>query len=157
MIEARIAGALNILREKIPDSIKWAIAGSCNLALRGMDVSVHDIDIVTDKDGAYAIEKLFPPARTRKVESSVSGRIRSYFGGVMLDNVSVDIIGDSQFQQLDGSWTPVRDMDACWETMDINGKSLPLLRLEEEYEGYRNLGRLTQAAQILKYLKGTRF
>jgi hypothetical protein len=156
MIEARIAGALSILREKIPDSIKWAIAGSCNLALRGMDVRVHDIDIVTDKDGAYAIEKLFPPARTRKVELSASGKIRSHFGGIMLDDVSVDIIGDSQFQQLDGSWTPVRNMDTCRDTMDLNGKSLPLLHLEEEYEGYRNMGRLTQAAMILKYIKGTR-
>lgn len=156
MIEARFAEALSILQAKIPDSVKWAVAGSCNLALRGMDVRVHDIDIATDKDGAYAIEKCFSPARAQSVELSTSGKIRSYYGIINIGNVKVDIIGDSQLQQLDGSWTPVRDLGTCREMIDHNGQPLPLLSLEVEYEGYRFMGRLTQAAKILQHLKGMR-
>ena len=156
MIEARIARVLKTLQEKIPAGIKWAVCGSCNLALRGLDVNVHDIDLATDKEGAYAIVDLFPPASVTRVELSTAGKERSYHGGMNIGSVAVDIIGDSQFLQADDTWSPVRDLDTCYEMIDFMEQPLPVLKLTEEYEGYRNIGRLERAAQILKYLKQTR-
>lgn len=36
--------------------ILWAITGSTGFALRGLPFTPQDIDLQTDKDGAYALE-----------------------------------------------------------------------------------------------------
>lgn len=36
--------------------IRWVVTGSLGLSLQGMDMEVHDIDIQTDKAGAYDID-----------------------------------------------------------------------------------------------------
>ena len=34
----------------------WAVTGSLGFALQGMDIPINDIDLQTDKNGAYQIE-----------------------------------------------------------------------------------------------------
>ena len=36
----------------------WVVTGSLGMALQGMDIEVHDIDIQTDEQGASEIEGL---------------------------------------------------------------------------------------------------
>ncbi len=58
--------------------IRWALVGSSGLALRGVDVEPHDIDILTDEGGAYGIDRLLsefsPSARSRSPRPPGSGR-----------------------------------------------------------------------------------
>ena len=37
--------------------VAWAVTGSLGMALQGVPVTVHDIDIQTDEKGVYEIER----------------------------------------------------------------------------------------------------
>jgi hypothetical protein len=54
------------------------LTGSLNLALQGVPVEINDIDVLTDKVGAYEIENCFSEYETRKAAFSSAERIRSY-------------------------------------------------------------------------------
>src|SRR5216684_3425893 len=43
--------------------IDWAITGSCNLALQGVLVEPIDLDVQTDRAGAYAIKRESAPTK----------------------------------------------------------------------------------------------
>jgi hypothetical protein len=47
----------------------WVITGSLGMALQGMDIDVHDIDIQTNKEGAYEIESKLKQFSTTPVSS----------------------------------------------------------------------------------------
>ena len=40
-------------------SVLWVVTGSLGMALQGMPVTVHDIDLQTDAAGAYKIAHIF--------------------------------------------------------------------------------------------------
>jgi len=45
---------LRKLYERLKDSnVNWVVTGSLGFALQGVPVEPHDIDIQTDKEGAY--------------------------------------------------------------------------------------------------------
>jgi len=54
---------LNVLRKIYSRlqgrQLNWVITGSLGMALQGMELNVHDIDIQTYRQSAYEIEKLF--------------------------------------------------------------------------------------------------
>ena len=54
---------LNVLRQihaRLSNTdVNWVVTGSLGFALQGVPVQPHDIDIQTDKAGAYEIERLF--------------------------------------------------------------------------------------------------
>ena len=56
------------------------------------------IDLQTDVAGAYAIEHALADKSCRKVEYSAAERIRSHFGALAIDGVTVEIMGDIQKQ-----------------------------------------------------------
>ena len=37
----------------------WVVTGSLGMALQGVDIEVHDIDIQTNQHGAHEIENIF--------------------------------------------------------------------------------------------------
>lgn len=87
--------------------IEWVVTGSLGLVLRGLDVTVRDIDLQTDREGAYAIAARLAggaedasesdsPAAPRPIARVVepvaprdSGWIRSHFGALEVDSVRV--------------------------------------------------------------------
>jgi len=70
-----------------------AIAGSLGLALQGLDVSVNDIDLQTDQEGAYKIQKAFRDAIVRNLTFSEADITRSYVGELKVHGVKVEIMG----------------------------------------------------------------
>jgi hypothetical protein len=101
MIDSDYLDAIRIIAQRLEGTaINWAITGSCSLALQGVAVVVHDIDLRTDTDGAYAIEQLFLAHSTRKVVYTASETIRSHFGALAINNVPIEIIGDAQIRRL---------------------------------------------------------
>lgn len=60
--------------------IIWAITGSTAFALQGLPFVPKDIDLQTNKYGAYEVEKLFVNNIRKKVEFSSTEKIRSHSG-----------------------------------------------------------------------------
>ena len=76
--------------------LNWGVTGSLGFALQGVDNEVHDIDIQTDYDSAYAIQTLFADFMTREVKFSSTHQIRSHLGAFEMDGIVIEIMGDIQ-------------------------------------------------------------
>jgi len=148
---------LNVLRKiyirLIDKQVNWVITGSLGMALQGMDVKVHDIDIQTNKNGAYDLETTFLEYQVNPVSFVQSERIRSYLGILEIDGIKIEIMGDIQKLLDDNIWEePVKvENHRCW--VEIFEMRVPVLSLEYEYQAYLKLGRNEKAEMIRKWLQ----
>ena len=154
MIKSSFSKVLHKIYSHLNTSdVNWAITGSLGFALQGMDVEVHDIDIQTDKSGAYEIERRFSSYVVRHVEFSPSERIQSYFGEMNIDGIKVEVMGDIQKRIPDGTWEDPIDICSKRYFINYNGLSIPVISLEYECEAYYKLGRTEKADEIRRYLE----
>ena len=135
-------------------SINWALTGSFGFALQGMPVKPNDIDIQTDKEGAYEIERHFSEFITKRVIFSSTERIRSHFGELMIDGIKVEIMGDIQKRLDNGSWENPVDLEHHKRVVEVEGMQIPVLSLEYEYQAYLKLGRVDKAEMLRNWLQG---
>jgi hypothetical protein len=135
-------------------NVNWVITGSLGFALQGVPVEVNDIDIQTDKEGAYEIERQFSEFVIRKVTFSSTDKIRSHFGTLMIDGIKVEIMGDIQKRLDDGSWEDPVNLEKYKKFVEIQGMKIPVLSLEYEYQAYLRLGRIDKAEMLRKWLQG---
>ena len=148
--------ALGTLCDRLDDTeITWAVTASTNLALRGIPVEPGDIDVVTDGLGAEAIERRFEDHVESEVSRSrsVEHRIASDFGALDIDDVRVEIMGDVE-HLVDGEWVSAADVAANREFVAVDGRDVPVMTLEREREGYRELGRDQRAVLVDAHLGG---
>ena len=60
MVEQSYFAVLRTIYKHLRDTpIVWVVTGNLGMALQGMRLEVHDIDLQTDEIGAYEIEKRF--------------------------------------------------------------------------------------------------
>ncbi|RLC60049.1 MAG: hypothetical protein DRI80_11515 [Chloroflexota bacterium] len=144
--------------EKIVDRLEdkpiiWVLTGSLGMALQGVPVQIHDIDIQTDKDGAYEIERCFAEYVVEPVRYLESERIRSHFGVLEIDGIRVEIMGDIQKRLDDRSWEKPGRVESYRRWVEISGMRIPVLSLEYEYQAYRRLGRVEKAEILRRWLQ----
>lgn len=151
---------LNVLRKICTDLLDcrcpWVITGSLGMALQGMVIAVNDIDIQTDRDGAFEIESRLSATIAEPVRYLVSARIRSYLGRLEMDGIQVEIMGDIAKRLDDRTWeAPIQvAQHRRWLAMD--GLQIPVLSLIYEYEAYLKLGRMGKADMIRQFLQQNR-
>lgn len=136
--------------------IRWAITGSLGMALQGVPVAVHDIDMQTDEAGAYEIERRLAEWVVEPVQYVASERIRSHLGGLEIDGVPVEIIGALQKRLAGGTWEPPVRVEPFRQWVVIDGMRIPVLSLEYEAQAYRQLGRPEKAALLQNWLQEKR-
>jgi hypothetical protein len=154
MIDSSHAYVLKILIpplevEPVP---AWAITGSLGFALQGMEIAVHDVDLQTDRAGAYEIQRRFSTCVVRPVAFSESERIRSHFGALEIRGVKVEIMGDVQKRLPDGRWEDPVDVTLHRRWVMCEGVRLPVLALEYECQAYLIMGRIERAEMLKKWL-----
>ena len=126
------------------------------MALQGMDLEIHDIDIQTDQHGAYEMESLLSEYSVTTVHYSISERMRSHFGALEVDGIKVEIMGDVQ-KLLEGQvWEEPVKVAAHRHWVNFEGMQIPILSLEYELQAYQKLGRKERADKIKKWLKENR-
>lgn len=136
--------------------VRWAITGSLGFALHGISVTVHDIDVQTDREGAYLIERCFADCIVRPVAFRTSERIQSHFGELCVEGIEVEIMGDLQKRLPDGGWDESPHLAKHTEYLSVDGMRLPVLTVEYEYAAYLRLGRTEQAHLLRTWLDRTR-
>lgn len=146
--QAHLAVLRKICARLDGSNVNWALTGSLSFALQGVPVEPHDIDIQTDASGAYEIERLFSEFVTRKVAFSASERIRSHFGTLLIDGITVEIMGDIEKRLEDGTWEKPPDLAAHRRIIDVHGIQVPVLSLEYECQAYAKLGRVSKARML---------
>lgn len=131
----------------------WAFTGGVNFYLHGINVPLNDIDIQTDKDSAYKIEKIFNIYLTKPVCFLESEKIKSHFGQLCINGLRVEIMGDIQKKLPSGEWELLKDLKVLIEKIFFNEISFPVLNLEYEAEAYELLGRNKKANLIKNHFK----
>ncbi len=125
------------------------------MALQGVPVTVHDIDIQTDEEGAYEIERRFSKYVIKPVRYSISEQIRSHFGMLEIDGIKVEIMGDLQKRLDDQSWEGPVKVECYKQRVELEGMRIPVLSLEHEYQAYLKLGRSKKAEMLRNWLQKT--
>jgi hypothetical protein len=137
------------------ENVEWALVGSLGLAIRGAPIEPKDIDLMTDKDGAYQIEQLFSDFITYPVSFKTSNQIESHFGALNIDGVKVEIMGDFRIHLEDGGWHGPPDFSRFKEVKQFEEMPIPVLSLEWEYDSYHRLGREDRAEMVKRLLMPT--
>jgi len=157
MIEARHVRALREIYGGLGDSkVSWAVTASLSLALHGIPVEVHDIDILTDRDGAYEIERRFASYSARAVALRASERIRSHFGVLSVHGVEVEIMGDLEIYDEAHGWLVTPDLATHTEMLAFEGMAIPVRTLDAEYVAYLRLGRTDKAELVRTWMAASR-
>ena len=133
--------------------IIWFIGGSLALALEGLDVAPRDIDLFTDKNGAYQIEELFAEFLVRNVSFSIKDNIRSHYGALNIYGIEVEIIGFIEFRNRDGTWHGRRKLEDVTRLFELEDIKIPLMKIESQLRGYTNIGRTDKIELIEKWME----
>ena len=126
------------------------------MALQGMDIEIHDIDIQTSQKGAYEIEALYLKYVVKPVQYLMSERIHSHFGILKIDGVKVEIMGGIQKLSNGQAWEEPVKVEQYRHWIKYKGMQVPVLSLEYEYQAYLQLGRIDKAEIIRKWLEQRR-
>jgi hypothetical protein len=154
MIEPQFVRALGTICARLEKSgVKWAVTGSLGMVLQGMDLAVHDIDLQTDNEGAYEIERRLSEFVLKPVLYKATQRMRSRLGLLEIEAVQVEIIGGIQKLLEDGTWEEPVDVELHKRWAEVGGLMVPVLSLEYEYGAYLAMGRTEKAELIRKWLE----
>jgi len=143
--------ALRTICEKLEGAdVNWVLGGSTNLALQRVDISPRDIDILTDKEGAFIIERLLKDYQIKRVRFTRSERIASYLGTFRVEGVEVEVMGELQIKTAKGWTKPLKPSQK--KILKTEGMKIPANPLEIELKAYRSLGRMDRVQKILEVM-----
>ncbi len=149
MIQPTYLAVLRQLFAELKESqVNWVVTGSLSFALQGLPLEPHDIDIQTDTEGAYEIERRFFSQVSRNVTFASTERMRSHFGALLIDGIIVEIMGDVQKRLKDGTWEAPVDLRSHRQVVHIEGMDIPMPSLAYEAQAYLKLGRLERAEML---------
>jgi hypothetical protein len=154
MLSTPFRNTLRIILARLADEpILWAVTGSTSMALQGVPLEPHDIDLQTDEPGAYAIERRLAEFSTRPVAFRPSERIRSHFGALMIEGLKVEIMGDvEKLLPGESAWTDPPDLQQVRRWVELDGLAIPVMDLEYEVRAYRDYGRQERAEMLQAWL-----
>jgi hypothetical protein len=143
------ADVLSFLVERIPPAEKlWALTGSAGLRLQGVDISVHDLDLQTDAETIYLLEKKLAEFMKVPVHLWESEHTLSYHGQAEINGLQVELLGDVRHRQPDGTWGMSLGIESVLVWVEWHGLAIPVLSLAHEALAYEKMGRIQKAGII---------
>lgn len=153
-LDDQYLAVVRTLTETLHDaSIDWALTGSTSFALQGVPLDPGDVDLQTTESGAYYLEEQFSGQVRESVTFVESEEMRSHLGELVVDGISVEVIGDLQKRDSDGSWEPPVDVTDHREFVEVQDLRVPVLSLDYEAQAYERLGRTERASLLREYVE----
>lgn len=132
--------------------IDWVVTGSLGMALHGVPLEVHDIDLQTDRDGAFQIQEIFKGNMVAPLTIRSSDRLQSYFGSFQIDGIKIEIMGDLQHRSADQGWEEPVKVTEHREWLECGEITVPVMPLEYEVVAYSKMGRFERAKLLRDWL-----
>lgn len=129
--------------------VRWVVAGSLSLALQGVNVVPHDIDLLTDRQGAFRINAMLKKYEKKAVDYAETDKVSSFFGIFEIQGVKVEVMGDYRERQ-GTKWVNLSKRLANPKIIEVDGMRLPVSSLEDQLMSYRRLKRPKDAEKIRK-------
>jgi len=153
MIPPRFIEVLRQIRDRLEgQETHWAVVGSLGLAMRGLPLEPHDIDIMSDEAGAHEIERVLSEFVKKHVYLREGETLRSHFGELEVNGVKVEIMGDLRIRSPDGTWEELVAMRQNMQIVFFEEMRVPVLSLECERRASLRLGRPERAEMIREHL-----
>lgn len=132
------------------NGFEWSLGASMMLKLRGIDVTVDDIDLIVKTDEIDRLEKVLRPFNPKKEHES-SKYPTSHFYEFSINDIDVDIMIGFKVNTHEGVYT---FNNACKvDKIDIDGTIVYLSSLEEWLKAYIAMNRIDKILAIQKYLE----
>lgn len=126
----------------------WAVIGSTNLALQGVDIVPRDMDIISTMDVLPKIKSIFPEYEVAEMEERVSATSGSYWRVVMhINDIEIEVLGEKE----NGIYAD-RLLAGHKVDVTIDGVNISCLALESELQAYRDTGRQNRVDLIENFL-----
>lgn len=152
LINHNILEALRIISERLKNKVKWVLVGSLSLALQGVEVNAKDIDVLTDKAGAFKINELLKEFEIKKVEFSETKLFRSYFGKFKIKGILVEVMGDLE-EKRGNKWHSLSYRLAAPRIIRVSDMEIPVSSLKDQLESYLKSGRKRDSIKIKRIMK----
>lgn len=142
--------ALQLLCKSLETSdVRWVLAGSLSLALQGVNVEPNDIDLLTDRQGAFRINAMLKKYEKKAVDYAETEKVSSFFGVFEIQGVKVEVMGDYRERQ-GNKWVSLSKRLANPKTIEVDGIRIPVSSLEDQLVSYRRLKRPKDAEKVRK-------
>jgi len=134
----RISALIQLIHKDL-EGIKndYCIIGSGALLLSGVNVSVHDLDILTSKRSAEKLISTWNSLKDLSYQPNESDRFRSTFGRFQFD-LPVEVMGDLEVNQF-GNWVRIEAKEV--QHISISGNAINIPSLADQVRIFRSLGR----------------
>ncbi|MFH1774728.1 MAG: hypothetical protein ABH874_07215 [Methanobacteriota archaeon] len=148
MINQKIIKALKIINQKLKDQkIKWVLVGSTSLALQGVKIKPKDIDILTNREGAYEVNKLLKEYEIKPIKFGKSNVFQSYLGEFRVNKIKVEVMGNLK-EKIGGKWESLSPRLKSPKIIKIEGMNLPVSPLKEQLKSYKFRGRKKDSIRV---------
>jgi hypothetical protein len=131
----------------------WFLVGSGGLAVRGLDIAPGDLDIVTDRDGIYALTQIF---KDQLLEPVVEGRGWFFceLAARLFLHARIDVVGNVRGAVDDPQPRPFGPEAASRiEMVEWDGFEIPVAPLDLQLVDELSRSRRASAAQILRAME----
>lgn len=128
--------------------VDYVVVGGAALALRGLPLSVRDLDLELPVEAIYDVAAWFEEAVVLPVAWRETETVRSHFGRLRIDEVEIDLIAGLE-RRNDDRWSP--SFTTTRDTVTLEGVEIRTVELEEEVLAYLRRGRLDRAALALPH------
>jgi len=146
--------ALRKLYNRLEETdIVWALTGSLGLAIKGIPLTPHDIDIQTDRAGVYEFARIFADDLVQEPFFWETQHTQSWVAKFEMDGIQVEVMGDMRHRDEDGGWDDPPNLEAVRLYIQVAEMRVPTLSLDFEEEAYRSMGRYDKASLIGQYLR----
>jgi len=136
-----------------PEKHKWALTGSAGLRLQGVDTSVNDLDLQTDGEDVYVIEKKLGKFMEVGVHRWESEHTNSLHGQAVINEIVVELLGDVRHRQPGGTWEPTTGILSARIWVTWREHRVPVFPLEFEAQAYSKMGRAEKAELIREAIR----
>lgn len=117
------------------DDLNYALIGSANLAIQGIELTPRDIDIITDEIGIDEFDKRFSKFRVKeKFYDETDGR-NSWRAFYKIDGVEIEVL-----QNVNNLYRPKNEFNNT-VMFNLNGQKIKCSSLQSELFAYEKMGR----------------
>ena len=150
MIDQKIIEVLKIINRKMKNrKIRWVLIGSTSLVLQEVKIKPKDIDILTNKEGAFKVNELLKEYEVKPIKFGESDVFQSYLGEFRINEVKVEVMGNLK-EKIKGRWRDLSPRLISPKIIKIEGMNLPVSPLKEQLVSYEALGREKDSARVQK-------
>ena len=140
-------------------NVRWVLAGSLSLALQGVKVEPNDIDLLTDRRGAFRINAILKKYEKKEVTYSETEKVSSFLGIFEIQGVKVEVMGAYRERQ-GARWVSLSKRLENPRIIGIDGVRIPVSPIEDQLASYRRSKRpkdVEKVEEILQSARGLKF